>query len=157
MNTTPKRPIIPREERPSTPPEGMVPPLLPPFAGKSDRWLLEEAVRRSHHAWETAATADERVRRLAKSMDVRFEAVDRQIAQRTGSHPAIEEAGARFLQLQLDEEDSKVQHNRFLLAQDEQARRLAAQNRARAWSYAWKVAAVLFALISAYLGATGRR
>lgn len=144
---------IPREEATSTPPGGMSPPVLPSFAGKSDRWLLEEAVRRSHHAWEAAATADERAKRLALQMDRRFLEVDRRIAQRTGSHPAIEEAGARFLALQLDEEDTKVRHTRFLLEREEEDRRLAAANKARAWSYAWKIAALAFAVLSAYLAA----
>lgn len=143
-----------RHEPNSTPPGGRVyvtPTALPRLSSMSDRALLEECARRSHHAWETAASAHEWVKELAIKIDQiakRLGIVER--APREGSSPALE----RFADLAFEDLSTEVKRKALVLADEERARALAHENRKRAWSLAWKIAAALVAIGLAY--AAGR-
>ncbi len=123
------------ERATTTPPGGIVVPVLPAFGGKSDRWLLEEAVRRSHHAWEAGACAQEWTRELAKNTEKKFaeaaasaqereERTGRRFAgieqrlgiaeqrpAREGSHPVLDDLakiGTKMAELHLEDEKTEV-------------------------------------------------
>jgi hypothetical protein len=129
----------------TTPPEGVslepAPTTLGPLTNKSDRELLEMAVRQSHHAWETASGALVWVQELAKSQDRRFGALERRLgiveaAPRDGSHPALD----RIVGLHLDEEETEVRRRRLDLEAAEAERKAAAANKAKAYAFVWLVA-----------------
>lgn len=146
-----------------TPPEsvGPIPPpptVLGPLEAKSDRQLLEEAVRQSHHAWTTAASSWEWTRALAENVDGRFKAasaerkelkgqvrgIEQRLgiverAPREGSHPQLE----RLVDLKLDEEETEVRRRREDIEETKRQREAAAVNRAKAWAIFFRGAALL--------------
>lgn len=133
------------------------PAALPPFAGKPPQWFLEEAVRRSHHAWESAAYAAEEAREARRAVGATNEQNGRMLAalSRIETRLGIVEAnprtsapdGVNFAALVFDQTETEVRARKAEIAHVERLRVERLRVRADLWAGAKRVARLTLAAV----------